>query len=230
MERTCQMQERSAQFNPRFDKELFVEDFYDMRVFLQESRYVPVPGGAECMICTVTIARKSPIVQALALDEMNRKVILVGTAFMKLPHVKKLILLWAERLRQVQSLTQDLARPEGIVSTTLDREVACRQALAWEFKPKLIERTLRGRDGVVVRSATKVSQGIYANSDDHYKVPKHSFGQGGRAYRCYPEDERPKHYERPMTDEEIQEASVDHWDEGPEQPVGGTGAPLGSEA
>lgn len=212
MERACKMQERSAQFNPRFDRELFVEDFYDMRVFLQESRYVPVPGGAECMICTVTIARQSPIVQALKLDEMNRKVILVGTTFMKLPHVKKLILLRAERLRQVQSLTQDLARPEGIVSTTLDREVACRQALAWEFKPKLIERTLRGRDGVVVKSATKVSQGIYANSDDHYKVSKHPFGQGGKDYRCYPIDEE--------VQEEHTSETADFSPEATERPLG----------
>lgn len=221
MERACKMQERSAQFNPRFDRELFVEDFYDMRVFLQESRYVPVPGGAECMICTVTIARQSPIVQALKLDEMNRKVILVGTAFMKLSHVKKLILLRAERLRQVQSLTQDLARPEGIISTTLDREVACRQALAWEFKPKLIERTLRGRDGVVVKSATKVSNGIYANSDDHYKVPKHPFGQGGKKHRCYPEErwDNPWGAEYPdKTEAETQSTEVT------------SGEPLGSEA
>lgn len=203
IERTCNMQERSNQFKISFAKELFVEDFYEMRVFLQETRYVPIPGGAECMLCTITIARNSPILQELGED--SRKVILVGKAFMGLPHVKKLILLRAERLRQVQSLTSDLARPEGVVSTTLDREVACRQALAWEFKPRLIERTLHGRDRVMVKSATKVSQGIYANSDDHYKPAKHPVGQRGKVYRCYPMDETPKSYGRPMTDEEKQE-------------------------
>lgn len=195
IERTCNMQEHSNQFKISFAKELFVEDFYEMRVFLQETRYVPIPGGAECMLCTITIARNSPILQELGED--SRKVILVGKAFMGLPHVKKLILLRAERLRQVQSLTSDLARPEGVVSTTLDREMACRQALAWEFKPKLIERTLRGRDGVVVRSATRVAQGIYANSDDHYKPKEHPFGQGGRKYRCYIEEAAEESMEEP---------------------------------
>lgn len=218
------MQERSAQYKPSFDKEVFAEGFNEMRVFLQPTRYVPVPGGAECMLCTVTIARGSALFEALGLEPENRKVILVGKAFMTLSHVKKLILLRAERLRQVQSLTKDLARPEGIASTTLDREIACRQALAWEFKPKLIERTLRSRDGVVGRSATKVSQGIYANSDDHYKPEKHPFGQGGRAYRCYEmekttfpfldklfnkipveESETAVRHEEPLTDEELQE-------------------------
>lgn len=220
MEKTCAMQERAAQFKVSFTKELFVEDFGEMRVFLQESKYVPVPGGAECMLCTITIARNNPVLKELG--EENRKVILVGTAFMKLPHVKKLILLRAERLRQIQSLTQDLARPEGVASTTLDREVACRQALAWEFKPRLIQRTLRSRDGVVVKSATKVSQGIYANSDDHYKPAKHPLGQGSRGYRCYPVDEEPQSLGHLLTDEEYQaelerleeiKAEVERWGE-----------------
>ena len=38
MERTCAMQERSSQFKISFAKELFVEDFEGMRVFLQESK------------------------------------------------------------------------------------------------------------------------------------------------------------------------------------------------
>lgn len=218
MERTCNMQERSAQFKISFDKEVFVEDFGEMRVFLQESRYVPTPGGAECMLCTITIARNSPILQELGAD--NRKVILVGKAFMGLPHVKKLIMLRAERLRQVQSLTADLARPEGVVSTTLDREVACRQALAWEFKPRLIQRTLRGRDGVVVRSATKVSQGIYANSDDHYKAPWHPIGQGGRKNRYYVET---------VGDEEEGEEGLEEQTEA-EGVAESVKEPLGSEA
>lgn len=183
IERTCAMQERSAQFKISFDKWLFVEDFEGMQVFLQESKYVPTPGGAECMLCTITIKRDHPIRQKF--PQLGRKMILVGTAFMELSHVKKLILLRAEQLRQDQNLTADFGRPEGIVSTSLDREIAARQRLAWEFNPKLIERTLRGRDRVVVRSTTKVSQGIYANSDDHYKPWQYSFGQNGKKNRCF---------------------------------------------
>lgn len=158
-----------------------MEDFVGMRVFLQESKYVPVPGGAECMLCTVTLAKGSPALQALGAE--NRRVILVGEAFLRLPHVKKLLLLRAEQLRQEQKLTADLGRPEGVASTSLDREIASRERLAWEFKPKLIERTLKSRDGVVVKSATKVAQGIYANSDDHYKPAKHPLGKGGKEHR-----------------------------------------------
>lgn len=218
MERTCAMQERSSQFKISFAKEVFVEDFEEMRVFLQETRYVPTPGGAECMLCTITIARNSPVAQKLW--ENDRKVILVGKAFMSLPHVKKLILLRAESLRQVQALTQDLARPEGVASTTLDREVACRQALAWEFKPRLIQRTLRGRDGVMVRSATRMSQGIYVNSDDHYKPRRHPFGQGGRKSRYYVEM---------VGDEEESEEDQNEPKEA-ENIAAGVKEPLGSEA
>lgn len=197
------MQERSTQFKISFAKELFVEDFEGMRVFLQESKHVPVPNGTECTLCTITIARNNPVLKELGVD--NRRVILVGTAFMKLPHTKKLILLRAEQLRQDQELTKNMPRPDGVASTTLDREIAARQALAWEFRSKLIERTLRGRDGVVVKSATKVSQGIYANSDDHYKPARHPIGQGGRRYRCYPVGEDPKSFGQLPTDEEFRE-------------------------
>lgn len=204
MERTCAMQERSSQFKISFAKELFVEDFEGMRVFLQESRYVPVPGGAECMICSVAIARDHPLRTKQLITDW--KVILVGTAFMKLPHVKKLILLREEELRQKRDVTKDLGHSEGVVHTSLDWEIARRQTLAWEFSPKLVDRTFQRRDRVFRRSIVKASQGIYANSDDHYKPTKHPFGQGGREYRCYPVDEEPTSWERPLTDEEYQAA------------------------
>lgn len=187
IERTCAMQERSSRFRINFDKELFVEDFKGMRVFLQKSKYIPIPGGAECMLCTVAFRRDNPILKQLGSE--NRKVILVGDAFLKLPHTKKLILLRAEQLRQDKELTKNMSRPDGVASTALDREEACRQALAWEFKPRLIEWTLRGRDSVMIKSSIRVARGIYANSDDHYRVPRHPFGQGGRPYRCYVQSE-----------------------------------------
>lgn len=175
IERTCALQERSRAFKVSFAKEVQVEDFEGMMIFLQESKYVPVPGGAECILCTVTLARDNPALRELGIE--GRKVILVGEAFLRLSHVKKLLLLRAEQLRQEQKLTEDLGRPDGVASTSLDREIASRERLAWEFKPKLIEQTLRCRDGVVVKSATKVAKGIYANSDDHYKPAKHPLGR-----------------------------------------------------
>lgn len=218
MERTCAMQERSSQFKISLAKELFVEDFEGMRVFLQESRYVPVPGGAECMICSVAIARDHPLRTKQLITDW--KVILVGTAFMKLPHIKKLILLREEELRQKRDVTKDLGHSEGVVHTSLDWEIARRQTLAWEFSPKLVDRTFQWRDRVFRRSMVKASQGIYVNSDDHYKPAKHPIGQGSREYRCYPK-----------------ERWADHWDgEYPDKPEavvqvdGGKPEPLGSEA
>lgn len=204
MERTCAMQERSAHFKVSFAKELFVEDFQGMRVFLQESKYVPIPGGAECMICSVAIARDHPLRTKQLITDW--KVILVGTAFMKLPHVKKLILLREEELRQKRDVTKDLGHSEGVVHTSLDWEIARRQTLAWEFSPKLVDRTFQRRDRVFRRSIVKASQGIYANSDDHYKSAKHPMGKGSREYRCYPVGEEPTSWERPLTDEEYQAA------------------------
>ena len=191
-----------------------MEDFVGMRVFLQESKYVPVPGGAECMLCTVTLGKDSPALQALGAK--NRRVILVGEAFLRLPHVKKLLLLRAEQLRQEQHLTEDMGRPEGVASTSLDREIASRERLAWEFKPKLIERTLKSRDGVEVKSATRVAQGIYANSDDHYKPARHPFGKGGKEYRfCVVTEE----------DREEEQRDIERWGEELEGQL-----PLGGEA
>lgn len=182
IERACALQERSGTFKISFAKEVLVEAFRGMRIFLQEGKYVPVPGGAECMLCTVTLAKDSPACKVLG--EKDRKVILVGEAFLQLPHVKKLLLLRAEQLRQEQKLTENIGRLEGVAKTSLDREIASRERLAWEFKPKLIERTLRSRDGVVAKSVTRVAQGIYANSDDHYAPAKHPFGKGGKAQQC----------------------------------------------
>lgn len=204
MERVYQMQERSHSFQVSFNKELFVEDFTAMRVFLQESKYVPVPGGAECMICSVAIARDHPLRTKLHITDW--KVVLVGTAFMKLSHVKKLILLREEELRQDREVTKDLGHPEGVVHTSLDWEIARRQALAWEFDPRLVDRTFQRRDRVYRRSLVQATQGIYANSDDHYKPAKHPIGQGGKGYRCYPAGEGPTSWERPLTEEESQAA------------------------
>lgn len=204
MERTCAMQERSAHFKVSFAKELFVEDFQGMRVFLQESKYVPIPGGAECMICSVAIARDHPLRTKQLITDW--KVILAGTAFMKLPHVKKLILLREEEQRQKRDVTKDLGHSEGVVHTSLDWEIARRQTLAWEFSPKLVDWAFQRRDRVFRKSIVKASQGIYANSDEHYKLAKHPMGKGSREYRCYPVDEGPTSWERPLTDEEYQAA------------------------
>ncbi len=218
IERTCALQERSGAFKVSFAKELRVEDFGGMMIFLQESKYVPVPGGAECMLCTVTLGKDSPALQALG--EENRRVILVGEAFLRLPHVKKLLLLRAEQLRQEQHLTEDMGRPEGVASTSLDREIASRERLAWEFKPKLIERTLKSRDGVVVKSATRVAKGIYANSDDHYKPARHPLGKGGKEHRfCVVTEE----------DREEEQRDIERWSAELEEPAEGMKATAAAE-
>lgn len=175
---------KSANFKIDFSKEVFVEDFDTLRIFLQPEKFVPAPSGAECMICTVTISSNNPVLELLGGGKNNQRVILVGKAFMKLPHVKKLVLLQAEAYRTNQKITNNLRRPAGISSSTLDREIATRQALATEFKPRVVEKTLGHRDQVVVHSTTKVNKGIYAESKEtHYKAPKHPIFHNGKKSR-----------------------------------------------
>ena len=117
------------------------------------------------------------------LGENNQRVILVGRFINS--HMKKMILLTAETYRQNQKIITGLSRPEGISSTSLDREIAIRQVLATQFKPKLIQKTLGHRDAVVINSTTTIAKGIYLESKDtHYKPSKHTFGQGG-GESCY---------------------------------------------
>ena len=195
---------RSADFKIDFSKEIFIKDFNDMRIFLQPVNYVPAPSGAECVLCTITISEANPVLKLLG--ENNRRVIIVGREFMNLPHMKKMILLTAETYRQNQKIITGLSRPEGISSTGLDREIAIRQALATQFKPKLIQKTLSHRDAVVINSTAVIAKSIYLESKDiHYKPSKHPFGQGDGAYRCYPANETPKSWGQPLTDEEFQE-------------------------
>jgi hypothetical protein len=185
MERTCQLQERTAKYQLKFDQPLQIEGFDAMPVFLQAERYLPAPGGAEAMLYTVTLPDGHPMIATLTeaagpdADPVN-KVIMVGGAFLAQSHTRKLILLQAESCRQKKGLTDHQARPAEIAETNLDREIAVRQSLAWTFRPEQIRRTLSRRDRVVCRSTTRVSQGIYAGSDDHYKAPF----PGKRAGRC----------------------------------------------
>lgn len=178
------MLEKSAAFNPRFDQEVFVEGFDDMRIFLQPGcKNVPAPSGVECTLCTVTISSSSPIIKALDLiPNKTNKVILVGKSFLKLGHAQKMVLLRAEAYRQNQKITNILVRAAGLSSTSLDREIATRQALSSEFKPKLVEKTLGHRDRLVVKSTTTVAKSIYLQSDkaDHYKKPNHGFMKNGK--------------------------------------------------
>lgn len=180
--RSCELQQRSAEFVIHFRSRLEVRDFDEMPVFLQEGvNRLPGPGGVEAMLYTVTLPKSHPVATDLGVN----KVIIVGEAFMRQSHTRKLILLKAEALRQRKDLTENLARPDGIKSSTLDREVAAREALAWEFSPSLIQRTLGHRDQIVAKSVTKVNQGIYAGSDDHYKKPWFT----GKEQLCHPVSE-----------------------------------------
>lgn len=171
-------------FKVSFEKEVRVESFNEMDIFLQDIPELPAYGGAKAMIYTITLPNST---DRTFIEKHGRKVILVGQKFMKLPHEQKLILLSAEYLRTVKNLA---ARTESngmendsIASSTLDRDLAVRLALACEFKPKKIQKAIGTRDGVVRKSINVVSKGVYNTSEDHYKKPKHGFMKNGDKHR-----------------------------------------------
>lgn len=170
-------------FKVDFTKEVKVESFNEMHIFLQDTAELPAYGGAKAMLYTITV----PGTHTDFVEKYGRKVILVGKKFMKLPHEQKLILLSAEYLRTVKNLAarteSNGMENENISSTTLDRDLAVRLALACEFKPKKIQRAIGTRDGIVAKSINAVSQGVYNTSEDHYKKPKHGFMKNGDKHR-----------------------------------------------
>lgn len=163
-------------FNIDFSNLVEVEDFNEMSIFLQKGhKTLPVYGGAEALLYTITIPKQKS--NEAFIDKYGQKIILVGEKFMKLAHVDKMILLNAEHLRTVSSLsTKDGAgnmRVNGTASSSLDRDIAIRMALATSFKPKKVQKVIGARDEVISNSVTTVSKGIFNTSNDHYKKTNH---------------------------------------------------------
>lgn len=165
-------------FNIDFSHLVEVEDFDEMNIFLQKGyKTLPAYGGAEALLYTVTIPKQKS--NEAFIDKYGQKVILVGEKFIKLSHVDKMILLNAEHLRTVSSLSiKDGAgnmRINGTASSSLDRDIAIRMALATSFKPKQVQKVIGTRDEVIAKSVTTVSKGIFNTSADHYKKTNHGF-------------------------------------------------------